>query len=112
MRLNIVNVKKQLGAKIKRLRQKNSLTQEQLAEKIDIATRTLSGIETGENFVTAETLEKFLEVFNITLSELFAFDHIKPQEDLIDEIIQDVHKLTDRNKIETLYKIIKAVIND
>ena len=107
-----MNVKNQLGAKIKRLRQKNGLTQEQLAEKIDIATRTLCGIENGENFVTAETLEKFLNVFNITLAELFAFDHIKPQEELVSEIIKDVQKLKDRNKIETIYKIIKATISD
>lgn len=107
-----MSIKKQLGAKIKRLRQKNGLTQEQLAEKIDIATRTLCGIENGENFVTSETLEKFLDVFNITLSELFAFNHIKPQEELVSEIIKDVQKLKDKNKIETIYKIIKATISD
>lgn len=112
MRLNIVNIKKQLGAKIKRLRQKNGLTQEQFAERIDIATRTLSGIETGENFVTAETLEKIFKALDVSGSELFAFDHIKPQEELISEIIEDVQKLKDRDKIETVYKIIKATIND
>lgn len=107
-----MNIKKQLGAKIKRLRQKNGLTQEQFAEKIDIATRTLSGIETGENFVTAETLEKIFEALDVSSSELFAFDHIKPQEELVSEIIEDVQKLKDRDKIETVYKIIKATIND
>jgi transcriptional regulator with XRE-family HTH domain len=107
-----MSIKKQLGAKIKRLRQKRGLTQEQLAEKVDIATRTLSGVETGENFVTAETLEKFLTALNVSISELFAFDHIKPQEDLIHEIIEDVQNLKDRTKIETIYKIIKATIND
>lgn len=112
MRLNIVNIKKQLGAKIKRLRQKNGLTQEQFAERIDIATRTLSGIETGENFVTAETLEKIFKALDVSGSELFAFDHIKPQEELVSEIIEDVQKLKDRDKIETVYKIIKATIND
>ena len=45
-----MNIKKQLGSKIKRLRQKRGFTQEQLAEKLDIATRTLCGIENGENF--------------------------------------------------------------
>ena len=44
LRLDTVEIKKQLGAKIKRLRQKRGLTQEQFAERIDIATRTLSGI--------------------------------------------------------------------
>ncbi len=107
-----LNIKKQLGTKIKRLRQKRGLTQEQLAEQMGIATRTLSGIEIGENFVTADTLEKVFEVLNVTSSELFAFDHIKPKEDLIQEIISDLNNIEDRDKIETIYKIIKATINE
>ena len=78
-----MNIKKQLGSKIKRLRQKKGYTQEQLAEKMGIATRTLSGIEIGENFVTAETLEKVFDVLEVSGSELFAFDHLKSQEELI-----------------------------
>ena len=107
-----MEIKKQLGAKIKRLRQKRGLTQEQFAEKIDIATRTLSVIETGENFLTADTLEKILDVLKVSSSDLFAFDHIKPQDELISEIVFDVKNLKDRNKIETIYKIIKATINE
>ncbi len=107
-----MNIKKQLGAKIKRLRLQKGLTQEQFAERIDIAPRTLSGIETGENFLTADTLEKILNVLNVSSSELFAVDHIKPQEDLVNEIITDVQNLKDRQKIETIYKIIKATINE
>ena len=104
-----MDIKRELGLKIKRLRAKYGFTQEDLAEKMQIATRTLCGIENGENFVKAETLAKFCEVFNITCSELFAFDHIKPQEDLINEILQDVKSLKSREKIETLYKIVKAI---
>lgn len=107
-----MNIKKQLGSKIKRLRQKRGLTQEQLAEKMGIATRTLSGIEIGENFVTADTLEKVFEVLEISGSELFAFDHLKPQEELIDEIVNDLRNIKDREKIETIYKLIKATINE
>jgi len=107
-----VNIKKQLGTKIKRLRQKCGLTQEQLAEKIDIATRTLCGIENGENFLTSDTLEKILDVLNVSCSELFAFDHLKPQDELIAEIINDLHSIKDRKKIETIYKLIKATINE
>ncbi|MBQ6516771.1 helix-turn-helix transcriptional regulator [bacterium] len=107
-----MSIKKQLGAKIKRLRQKRGLTQEKLAEKLDIATRTLCGIENGENFLTSETLEKIFEVLNVTSSELFACDHIKPQEDLVNELILDIKNLKSREKIETVYKIVKAVINE
>lgn len=107
-----MDIKKQLGSKIKRIRQKRGLTQEQLAEQIGIATRTLSGIEIGENFVTAETLEKVFDVLKISSSELFAFDHIRPKEELIKEIVSDIKNLDDREKIETIYKIIKATINE
>ena len=107
-----MNLKKQLGTKIKRVRQKQGLTQEQLAEKIDIATRTLCGIENGENFLTADTLEKIIDVLNVSSADLFAFDHIKPQEELVNEIISDIQNLKDREKIETIYKLIKATINE
>ena len=107
-----MNIKKQLGTKIKRVRQKQGLTQEQLAEKIDIATRTLCGIENGENFLTADTLEKIIDVLNVSSADLFAFDHIKPQEEWVNEIISDIQNLKDREKIETIYKLIKATINE
>lgn len=107
-----MNIKKQLGSKIKRLRRKRGLTQEQLAEKIEIAPRTLSGIENGENFLTAETLEKVVAALEVSGAELFAFDHIKPQAELVSEIVEVVQNLKDRHKIETIYKIIKATINE
>lgn len=105
-----MNIKKQLGTKIKRLRQNRGFTQEQLAEKLDIATRTLCGIENGENFLTAETLEKILRVLNISSFELFAFDHLRPQEELVEEIIHDLRGIKSREKIENIYKLIKAII--
>ena len=104
-----MDIKKQLGSKIKRLRIKHKMTQEQLAEKMQIAPRTLCGIENGENFVKAETLAKICEVFGITSFELFAFDHIKPQDELLEEIIMDIKSFKSREKIETLYKIVKAL---
>ena len=101
-----------LGEQIKNARLHKGISQEQLAEKIDIATRTLCGIENGENFLTADTLEKIIDVLNVSCADLFAFDHIKPQEELVNEIISDVQKLKDKEKIETIYKLIKATISD
>ena len=75
-----MDVKKELGAKIKRIRQKEGLTQEQFAEKINIATRTLAGIEIGESFVSSQIIIKIL---------------VKE----------------DREKIENIYKVVKALAN-
>ena len=104
-----MDVKKQFGAKIKRLRAKYGYTQEELAEKMQIATRTLCGIENGENFVKAETIEKFCEIFDVSMLELMSIDHIRPQGELVKEIIKDIHNIKNREKIETLYKIVKSL---
>ena len=53
-----MGIKKDLGIKIKRMRLKRGMTQESLSEAVNISQRTLSGIEIGENFCTAETLDK------------------------------------------------------
>ena len=45
------NIKKLLGKRIKIHREKAKLTQEQLAEKIGINSRSLSLIECGSNFI-------------------------------------------------------------
>ena len=81
-----MDIRRELGLKIKRIRQRKGLTQEQFAEKIGIAPRTLCGIEIGKNFFTADTLEKIIETLEITPQDLFKINHLQPQEDLIEEI--------------------------
>ncbi len=105
-----LNIKKQLGLKIRHLRQAKELTQEAFAEAIGISPRTLCFIENGKNFLTAETLEKILTTLEITPEELFAVNHNKPAEDLKTEMIEIINKLTNRRQIETLYKITKSII--
>ena len=103
-----LNIKKQIGQKIKQLRQQKGLSQEQFAEKIGIATRTLCGIEIGKNFFTADTFEKIIEILEITPQDLFKINHLKPQEELVEEIIYSIKNIKDREKIEIIYKIIKS----
>jgi len=103
-----LNIKKQLGARIKKLRQDKGLSQEQFAEQIGIAPRTLCGIEIGKNFFTADTLEKIITSLDITPQDLFMVNYLQPQEDLVKEIISTVQKIKDREKIEIIYRIIKS----
>lgn len=52
------SLKQKLGARIQEIRKSKNLTQEVLAEKIDMDKPNLSNIECGKRFMTAETLEK------------------------------------------------------
>ena len=105
-----LNIKKQLGKRIKELRLARGYSQEQFAEKLGIASRTLCGIEIGKNFLKADTLENILNILEVTPQELFLINHLQPQEVLVDEIINTVKEIKDRQKIETLYKIVKSYV--
>ena len=105
-----LNIKKQLGVKIKKLRQNKGYSQEQFAEAIGIATRTLCGIETGKNFLTADTLERIITTLDITPEELFAISPNRPAEELKSEMIEIISNLKNRELIETLYKITKSIV--
>lgn len=105
-----LNIKKQLGVKIKKLRQNKGYSQEQFAEAIGIATRTLCGIETGKNFLTADTLEKIITTLDITPEELFAVSPNRPAEELKSEMVEIIRNLKSREVIETLYKVTKSIV--
>ena len=87
-----MGIKEELGKKIKRMRINRGLTQEQLAEAVDVSQRTLSGIEIGENFVTSETLDKIIKALNTSSEELFATSHLKEEDEILKEIEQNIIK--------------------
>ena len=108
-----MDVKKEFGEKLKRLRKSKNYTQEQLAEMIDIDPRNLSRIEVGLSFVKAETLEKILNALDITTEQLFSNDHIKNPE----ELLADIHKFLniaqdDRTKLKKIHKMIRFIVYD
>lgn len=60
----------QIGRRIKQYRQKAGLTQEQLAEKIDVATSTIAHAESGTSKPSLPLLLKAANALNITLDQL------------------------------------------
>ena len=72
------SVKDLFGKRIKELRKARNLTQEQLAELVDIDTRNIIKIENSETFPRAKTLDKLLEVFQISASEIFQTAQFRP----------------------------------
>lgn len=108
-----MGIKEEFGEKIKRMRQNRGLTQEQLAEAVDISQRALSAIERGENFVTAETVDKLLKSLNTTTDELFAINHLKSTHDLISEINENIPKIAQNpQKLEIVYNVVKSLLKE
>lgn len=58
---------------IREYRLKNNLTQEQLAEKLDISSRHLQRLEYEEDKTTVKTLKKIVRVLNIPNDEILNY---------------------------------------
>jgi transcriptional regulator with XRE-family HTH domain len=61
---------KNLGIKIKKIREKIGLSQEALAKKLKISRVAISQIETGSRKISAEEIVKFSKAFNISTDVL------------------------------------------
>ena len=101
--LVVMNLKKNFGNKIREIRIKRALTQEALAEKINISAKSLSQIELGNNFVSAETLNSLCIALDVNPKTLFDFDYIETQKEITIEEVD--------NKLKNNPKLLKTVYN-
>ncbi|MCD7879330.1 MAG: helix-turn-helix domain-containing protein [Candidatus Gastranaerophilales bacterium] len=105
-----MNTKKNLGNRIREIRISRALTQEALAEKINLSPKSLSQIELGNNFVSAETLDDLCRALNITPNVLFDFKYSEINEkDSINEIATRLKNNPGLLKI--IYKIVIVLDN-
>ena len=102
------SLKQKLGARIQEIRKSKNLTQEVLAEKIDMDKPNLSNIECGKRFMTAETLEKLANALEVEEKELFDFGHIQNRKELITLLNNSINNASD-SELMYLYKIISAL---
>ena len=99
-----------LGQRIKDLRKIKGLSQEIFAEKIGIATKTLSSIETGNAFMTSQTLEKILEILDITPNELFTFPEQMTNDDMYSYILKKLEFVkNDKERLKIFYNFAKSL---
>lgn len=62
-----------IGRKLREAREKQHLTQVEVAEKADISTNHYAQIERGEANASIETLENILKALNVKSSKILPF---------------------------------------
>ncbi len=103
------SVKIQVGAKIKKYRQINKLTQFKLGEMIDINQRQVAQIELGKSFPSLPTLIKLANVFNCAVADLFEDEDSISDETLKLSLINTI-KSASNEDCRRLYAVIKIFI--
>ncbi len=107
----MTNIKKLLGAKISQIRKERGFSQIKFAEMLGLSTNALSIIETGNGFLTAETLEKILEKLNLEPDELFSFGGIKTNDELHKNILKNLETIkSDRAKLVVVDTLLKSLL--
>lgn len=96
-----------LGERIRELRKARGLTQEQLAELVEVEQKHVSRLELGKSYPTIERLEKIAEALNVPLKDFFDFMHLDSPDTRalkIDELVKGMNE--DYQRI--IYKIVQA----
>ncbi|MEM2905986.1 MAG: helix-turn-helix transcriptional regulator [Candidatus Bathyarchaeia archaeon] len=63
-----------MKTKIRELREKQGLTQEALADKVDVTRQTILFLEKGKYNPSLRLAYRIARVFNATIEEVFSFD--------------------------------------
>src|SRR5215831_12136759 len=69
--MRMKDMRRRLGARLRRLRAERRLTQDELADRAFISAAYTSFLERGEKTASLETLIRLTEVLDVSLSELF-----------------------------------------
>lgn len=103
-----MDIKKALGARIKELRHKKGMTQEELADSVNVAPRHVSRIENGINTPSIETLDKIAHVLGVEMKELYNFQHLFDKE-YIKNDIENIISALKYDELAIVHKILNAI---
>ncbi|MBQ8738277.1 MAG: helix-turn-helix transcriptional regulator [Clostridia bacterium] len=101
----IVNI----GTKIKELRKRDGMTQEQLAEKLNLTPQTISRWETETAYPDIVTIPILANIFDVSIDTLMGYDKTKTAEKI--KGIIDSSKRYFWNDIEKCEKILKDALS-
>ncbi len=96
---------KEIGARIKNLRNRSSLSREKLAEKAEISTQFLADIESGKKGMSVATLYKLCNVLHVSSDYLLFGNHEN------NSIIPDMIKTLNEKQLRNAEKLLECFIH-
>ncbi|APB68901.1 XRE family transcriptional regulator [Paenibacillus polymyxa] len=109
----MTELRKQMGTRIRAIRNAKGLTQQKLADIASLDYRYIGALERGERNFSIDTLEKVLTALNVSISELmFSKEHMTTDETIRQEAVDEFVALTSRlneEQIGILRRVSKEV---
>jgi transcriptional regulator with XRE-family HTH domain len=105
------DIQQLLGKKIRDLRTRRGMTQQQLGEKADLNYKYVGAIERGEKNPTLLNLVKLGGALDVQLHVLFVFDNVVDDPPLVRSKIEGFLEKASEKDLRTIYRIIEVVLN-
>ncbi len=99
-----------IGKQIKRLRARLKLTQDKLAEKVNISPKYLSNIERGLENPTLDTFLRLAKCLNVELGEIFLPD-IDLNSKTLNKKIKNLINETNEEQLYLVMRLLQAVLH-
>ena len=99
------SLKKKFGKRVKELRKSLKLTQEQMAEMVNLEPPNVSKMENGLHFPLPDKIEKLAIALQVDIKELFDFEHFQSRQILLDKIYNYLENAQEKD-LEFVYKFI------
>ncbi len=99
------NVRQKIGLRIRMVRKRQKLTQENLAEKAGLTGKFIGAIERGESYPSFAKLESIATALECDLRHFFEIDYIEESKQELNKLIQKRIKALSQDDRRYILKI-------
>lgn len=97
------------GERIKELRIKKGMTQEDVAKTMGIDPKSFGRIERGERFPSLDAIEYIASALSVEIKDLFEFEHLREVKQTKDVCIELLNEANEA-ELKILLKIMRALL--
>jgi len=105
-----MDIKRAVGKRIKIVRQRSGLTQDQLAEQVGLSPKYISGIERGVENPTMDILLRLAKMLGVEPYDLFLFGESEESEKVLRKGIEKMVREADRGKLQLYFDVMRKVL--
>ena len=105
-----MDIKRAVGKRIKLVRQRNGLTQDQLAERVGLSPKYISGIERGVENPTMDNLIRLAKVLEVEPYDLFLFGESEENEKALRKGLEKMLREGDREQLQLCFDVMRKIL--
>ena len=105
-----MDIKRAVGKRIKIVRQRSGLTQDQVAEQVGLSPKYISGIERGVENPTMDILLRVAKILEVEPYDLFLFGESEESEKALRKGIEKMVREADREKLQLYFDVMRNIL--